>query len=357
MTASALPRQLTFAAAIREALSIAMSRDPSVYVIGLGAPDPKGIFGTTADLEKDYGSDRVLDMPVSENAATGLVLGSAIDGLRPVMTHQRIDFALHAMEQLVNQAAKWHYMFDGKMRAPIVIRMLVGRGWGQGPQHSQSLHNWFAHVPGLKVVMPALPADAKGLLLAAIADDNPVIFIEHRWLYGVSGPVPEGHFVSTIGPARVVREGHDITIAASSFMTLEALRASAILEDGGISAEVIDIQTLNPLDPESIFTSVGKTGHLVVADCGWSHCGFAGEIVARVAETVHGALRSPPRRISLPDYPTPTSPALTKGFYPDVGRIVTEVADTLALPVTRFNLPAGDAVPHDVPDNNFAGPF
>lgn len=357
MTHGHPPRELSFAGAINEAMSIALEKDPSVFVIGLGAPDPKGIFGTTSGLRDTHGSERVLDMPVSENAATGLVLGAAIDGLRPVMTHQRIDFALHSLEQIVNQAAKWHYMFDGQMRAPIVIRMVVGRGWGQGPQHSQSLHNWFAHVPGLKVVMPALPADAKGLLLASIADDNPTIFIEHRWLYDIAGPVPEGHVTAQIGPANVVREGEDITIAASSFMTIEALRAAATLSDGGVSAEVIDIHTLNPLQDDLIISSIEKTGHLIVADCGWSHCGFAGEVIARVAEQSHGTLRSAPRRIALPDCPTPTSPALTDGFYPDSRNIVKMTTEILGIPDSRFESPVSGRSLHDVPDSDFAGPF
>lgn len=357
MTSDDPSRELSFAGAINEAMSIALQEDPSVFLIGLGAPDPKGIFGTTSGLKDTYGSDRVLDMPVSENAATGLVLGAAIDGLRPIMTHQRIDFALHSMEQIVNQAAKWHYMFDGQMRAPVVIRMVVGRGWGQGPQHSQSLHNWFAHVPGLKVVMPALPADAKGLMLAAIADDNPTIFIEHRWLYDIAGPVPKGNVTACLGPTNVIRDGGDITIVASSFMTIEALRASTALKDGGVSAEVIDVPTLNPLQADAIIASVEKTGHLLVADCGWSHCGFAGEIIARVAEQAHGSLRAAPCRVALPDCPTPTSPALTDGFYPDSRNIVKRSAKMLGIPESRFESPVGRHIPHDIPDNEFAGPF
>ncbi len=357
MTRDKPTREKSFASAINEAIRIALEKDPSVFVIGLGAPDPKGIFGTTTGLVETFGSDRVLDMPVSENAATGLVLGAAIDGMRPIMTHQRIDFAFHSMEQIVNQAAKWHYMFDGRMKAPIVIRMVIGRGWGQGPQHSQSLHNWFAHIPGLKVVMPSLPADAKGLLLAAIADDNPTIFIEHRWLYDIVGPVPDGYEEIPLGAAKVAREGADVTIVASSFMTIEALRAATTLGDAGVSAEVIDVHTLNPLQPETIFSSVEKTGHLVVADCGWAHCGFAGEIIARVAEHTLGSLRAAPRRIALPDCPTPTSPGLTDGFYPESNDIVKLIAEMLGIPKSRFEFPSERRMPHDVPDNDFAGPF
>jgi pyruvate dehydrogenase E1 component beta subunit len=354
---AARDRTLTFAEAVNEALAQSLDHDPSVYVIGLGVPDPKGVFGTTAGLSTAFGEDRVFDMPVAENAVTGIVLGSAIDGMRPVMTHQRVDFALHSLEQLVNQAAKWHYMFDGRMRAPLVVRMIVGRGWGQGPQHSQSLHGWLAHIPGLKVVMPALPADAKALLIAAIQDDNPVIFIEHRWLYGISGPVPDTYDVGTLGAPRIVRPGTDITIAASSYMTIEALRASSLLARSEIDAEVIDVHTLSPLDDGPILDSVRRTGRLLVADCGWTHCGFGAEVTARVSEKAYGGLKGAPRRIAMPDWPTPTSPALTADFYPGVREIMTATAAMLDLPASRLVFPEPGNIPHDVPDTSFAGPF
>jgi len=193
-------REIKFYEALNEALDQCMAAEPSVYVMGLGVPDPKGIFGSTLGLQDRYGPGRVMDMPVAENGMTGVAIGSALAGMRPVMTHQRIDFALLALEQLVNQAANWHYMFAGKMKIPLVIRMIVGRGWGQGPQHSQNLHTWFAHVPGLKVVMPATPYDAKGLLISSIEDDNPVIFIEHRWLYNITGFVPGNMYRVQLSP-------------------------------------------------------------------------------------------------------------------------------------------------------------
>jgi pyruvate dehydrogenase E1 component beta subunit len=282
-------RDLKFFQALKEATEIAMTRDPSVYLMGLGVPDPKGIFGSTLNLHKKFGDDRVLDMPTSENGMTGVAIGSALAGMRPVLTHQRIDFALLSIEQIVNQAAKWHYMFGGLMKIPLVIRMIVGRGWGQGPQHSQSLQAWFAHVPGLKVVMPATPHDAKGLLIASIEDDNPVIFIEHRWLYGMSGQVPEGHYTVPLGQARVARTGRDLTIAATSYMTLEALRAAERLAEEGIDVEVVDVRTLKPLDETTILGSVKKTGRLIVADTGWKTMGIGAEIVARAAEECQGS--------------------------------------------------------------------
>ena len=198
-----MTRELKYFQAILEATDQCLAADPRVYVIGLGVTDPKGIFGTTLGLEAKYGPRRVMDMPVSENALTGIALGSAVTGMRPIMTHQRVDFALLALDQLINNAAKWHTMFGGRMRAPMVIRLIIGRGWGQGPQHSQSLQALFAHIPGLKVVMPATPYDAKGLLVAAVEDDNPVIYLEHRWLHGIWGPVPEERYRVPLGEARV----------------------------------------------------------------------------------------------------------------------------------------------------------
>jgi pyruvate/2-oxoglutarate/acetoin dehydrogenase E1 component len=347
-------RLLTFAQALNEALDLAMSRDASVYVMGLGVPDPKGIFGSTLGLAEKHGTDRVLDMPTSENAMTGVAIGTALAGMRPVLTHQRIDFALLAMEQMVNQAAKWHYMFGGRMRVPLVIRMIVGRGWGQGPQHSQSLQAWFAHVPGLKVVMPTTPHDAKGLLLASIEDDNPVIFIEHRWLYGIRGHVPEGAYRVPLGEARVARGGADVTLVGISYMTLEALRAAELLARDGIEAEVVDVRTLRPLDERTILESVRRTGRLLVADTGWKTGGFAAELVSRAAEELFGVLKSPPRRVALPDCPTPTTPALAAEYYPRAVHIAEAVYRMLGV---EREVKDDVTMPLDVPNARFTGPF
>jgi pyruvate dehydrogenase E1 component beta subunit len=298
-----------------------------------------------------------MDMPTSENAMTGVAIGSALVGMRPIMTHQRIDFAVLAIEQIVNQAANWHYMFGGKMSVPLVIRMIIGRGWGQGPQHSQSLQAWFAHVPGLKVVMPTTPYDAKGLLISSIEDNNPVIFIEHRWLYNIAGHVPEGVYRVPLGRARVIREGNDLTIAATSYMTLEALRAAEMLTENGIRAEVIDIRTLKPLDEALILESVRKTGRLIVADTGWKTVGFGAEIVARIAEEALDALKSPPKRIALPDCPTPTTPALANLYYPRAAHIVVTTKQMMGLSADEPVLHTATFVPLDVPDASFKGPF
>lgn len=352
-----MTRQLRFFEAIREATDQAMARDPSVYVIGLGVPDPKGIFSTTAGLQEKYGPQRVMDMPLSENAMTGVAIGSALVGMRPIITHQRVDFALLAMEQMVNQAAKWHYMFDGKHKVPLVVRMVVGRGWGQGPQHSQSLQAWFAHVPGLKVVMPTTAHDAKGLLTASIEDDNPVIFLEHRWLHGIADVVPEAHYTVPLGKARAMREGNDVTLVATSYMALEALRAADEFGSEGVSAEVIDLRTVRPWDEQTVLASVRKTGRLVVADTAWKLFGVSAEIVATVTERAFDALKSAPERVASPDYPSPTSPVLADGFYPRAGDVVLAAKRTLGLKPTTGLLRVAPGQKLDIPDPSFTGPF
>lgn len=352
-----MTRELKYFQAINEAIDLCMAKDPSVYIMGLGVPDPKGIFGSTLGLQEKYGSMRVLDMPTSENGMTGVAIGSALIGMRPIMTHQRIDFALLAMEQIVNQAANWHYMFSGKMSVPMVIRMIVGRGWGQGPQHSQSLQAWFAHIPGLKVVMPTTPYDAKGLLISSIEDNNPVIFIEHRWLYNIAEHVPEGVYRVPIGQARAIREGNDLTIVSTSYMTLEALSAAEILAANGIRAEVIDVRSLKPLDDGLILESVHKTGRLIVVDTGWKTCGFSAEIVALVAEKSFSDLKSPPVRIALPDCPTPTSPALAAHYYPLATHIAIAARKMLGLDTNDIQSRKSVSVPLDIPDISFKGPF
>ena len=232
---------MSFAAAIRDALAVALARDPGVIVYGLGTTDPKGVFGTTQDLHKTFGPERVFDMPTSENAMTGIGVGAALAGLRPVLTHQRLDFALLSLDQIVNNAAKWRFMFGGGRPVPLTIRMIIGRGWGQGPTHSQSLQAWFAHIPGLKVVMPTTPEDAKGLLLESIFDDDPVIYLEHRWLHNMTDEVAEGDYRVAIGSARRLRSGADVTIVAMSLMTVEALHAVDHLVHQGITCDLIDL--------------------------------------------------------------------------------------------------------------------
>jgi len=352
-----LGRKITFAQAINEALSQAMEMDDSVICYGLGVPDPKGVFGTTLGLQERFGENRVFDMPASENAMTGVAIGASLNGIRPVMTHQRVDFFLLAMDQLVNNAAKWHYMFGGRLSVPITIRLIIGRGWGQGPTHSQNLQAWFAHIPGLKVVMPATTAGAKGLLLSSIFDDNPVIFLEHRWLHNLEGEVPENDFRIPIGKAERLKTGEDISIVSFSYMTVEALHAVEFLETKGISCELINLRSIKPIDWDTIFRSVHKTGRLLALDTGPESGSIAGEVIARVSSNCFDALKQAPRRLTLPDIPTPTSLALTKVFYKRaediadlVGSMLGKDLDTNALKIQRKFL-------HDVPGDWFKGPF
>lgn len=353
-----MPRELKYAQAVLEATEQCMAADPRVYVMGLGVTDPKGTFGTTLGLESKFGPKRVLDMPTSENAMTGVAIGSALLGMRPVMTHQRADFALLAMDQLVNNASKWRFMFGGRGSVPLVVRAIVGRGWGQGPQHSQSLHATFAHFPGLKVVAPSTPHDAKGLLISAIEDDDPVVFVEHRWLHDLFGPVPEEPYRVPIGKARVARAGSDATIVASSHATVEALRAADALARRGVSVEVVDARTIKPFDADTALASAERTGRLVVVDSGWRSFGFASEVVALAAERLHGRLKSAPARVTLPDHPTPSSPALAAGYYPLPVDVANAVLRALGLPeATEEELGLTSPTPRDVPDRRFMGPF
>jgi pyruvate dehydrogenase E1 component beta subunit len=349
--------QKNFAAAINDALHTAMAIDPSVICYGLGVTDPKAVFGTTADLEKCFGSDRVFDMPTSENAMTGVAIGAALNGIKSVMTHQRLDFFLLAMDQLVNGAAKWHYMFGGQNSIPITIRLIIGRGWGQGPTHSQNLQAWFAHIPGLKVVMPTTPRDAKGMLLTSIFDPNPVIFLEHRWLHNTIGDVPEGDVRVPLGLAGITRVGTDITIVSMSYMTVEALHAAEFLKEYGVSCEIIDLKTIKPLDWETVFSSVSKTGRLLALDSGFTTGSVAGEIVARVAMEKFSTLKCAPARLAMPDVPEPTSPALTKGFYVRAADVAVLALEMMGLTTEGVHRQLPEPMPHDVPDEWFKGPF
>ena len=351
-----MTRLISYAEALREAQDYCLGAYPGCFLMGLGVPDPKGIFGSTLGLQDKYGPDRVFDVPLSENAMTGVALGSAISGMRPILTHQRVDFALSSVEQIVNQAAKWHYMFGGRMKAPMVIRMVIGRGWGQGPQHSQSLHSWFAHIPGLKVILPASPSDAKGMLISAIEDENPVVCLEHRWLYGVSDAVPKGDYRVPIGECRVVRPGTDITLVGVSYMTLECLRAAEVLAQHGVAAEVIDLRTARPLDGQTILDSTRRTGRILTVDHAPTFCGISSEISSLVTNTQFSTLSAAPQSLGLPDHPTPTSPSLSDQYYPLANQIVFKCATTLGIDI-KLHSPQETTHSLDQPDDTFHGPF
>lgn len=357
MQAEQETRGVTYSEAIREALFEAMARDATVICFGLGVDDPKSIFGTTAGLRQEFGARRVFDMPTSENAMTGVAIGSAINGLRPVMCHQRLDFFLLALDQLVNHAAKWHYMFGGQRSVPITFRLLLGRGWGQGPTHSQSLQAWFAHIPGLKVVMPATPTDARELLLASIFDDNPVVFLEHRWLHEQVENQEQRLEKLPIGKAKTICPGNDITLVGYSFMVIEALKAARFLHTMGVSCDVIDLRTIKPLDTGHVVASVKKTGKLLVIDNSSPFCSVGSEIITQIMSSCFYDLQAAPERLAFPDAPVPTSHSLTKSYYPRASDIVGSVARMLGLAVPHGAIRGLDASPHDVPGQWFKGPF
>jgi len=361
--ARAAIRSISFGEAIREGILEAARRDPAVFLMAEGVDDPSSVFGTIKGIGKELGAERSVEMPIAENALIGIAIGAAMSGRRPVISLQRIEFALLAIEQIVNNAAKTHYVSNGQHRVPLVLRMVVGRGWGQGPEHSQSLEAMFSYFPGLKVVMPAIPREAKGLIAAAIEDDNPVIFIEHRWCQFATGHVPEGYYRENLTGSHLHGSGNDVTIVASSYMTLEALRAAEALKEAGCAATVIDLRVLRPLNMGPIFESVRKTGHLLTVDTGWRTLGLGAEIVARVVQECFGALKTAPRRIGLPDHPAPSSRGLVRDFYPSAESILIEAGELAdvnpaRLEAARRDLAAQRAkVPIDVPDPFFRGPF
>ncbi len=323
-------RQLTYAQAIREAHAQLLRTDPRVFLLGQGLWSPWYAGTTLQAIDKDFGRDRVLDSPVSENATTGAAIGAAIAGMRPIVFHPRMDFMLLAVDPIVNQAANWSYLFGGQVGVPVVIRSVINRGGEQGAQHSQALQALFMHVPGLKVVMPSTPYDAKGLLIAAVYDGNPVLYIDDRWLYEETGEVPEESYRVPIGKAAVRRPGRHVTIVATSYMVAQACRAAESLEQRGIDAELIDLRSIKPWDRELVLSSVGKTGRLVVTDAAWTTGGIAAEIAATVAGELLQVLKAPIKRVCLPDVPAPTSRALEQTYYPSVDDIVAAVEKTVA---------------------------
>jgi len=313
--ASAAGRSCSYADAIREALDQAMSLDPAVFVMGQDVDAPTAMFGCTRDLHRAHGAARSFDTPLAENAMMGIAVGAALGGMRPVYMHNRPDFLLLAADQLINHAAKWHYMFGGRVGVPLVVWACIGRGWGSAAQHSQALHGLFMHAPGLKLVMPSTPSDAKGLLLSAIADENPVLVMEHRWNFRQTGHVPEDLYRVPIGQGIIRRRGTDVTIVSVSHMVHEASRAAEVLCERGVDAEVLDLRTLKPVDEALLLDSVSRTGRVVVADCGWLTGGVTAEIAALLAQKAFSCLRAPIERVACPDTPTPAGVTLEEGFY------------------------------------------
>lgn len=309
-------RILRYDQAITEATFECMERDPNVFIIGQGVKSPWYVGSTTKGIQDKFGVTRLIDTPVSENAILGTGIGASLIGLRPIIVFPRMDFMMYAMEQLADELNNIHYMFGGAMTAPVVVRSIINRGGEQAAQHSQALHAFFAHLPGIKVVMPASAYDAKGLLVAAIEDENPVMYIDDRWLYDISDSVPKEHYTVPIGKARIRTKGNDITVVAVSYLVPEAIHASEILAKDGINIEVIDPRTIKPLDTKTIICSVKKTGRLIIADVGWKDFGISGEISSQVHEMAFKYLKTPIVRIALPNTPAPMSKTLENKYYP-----------------------------------------
>lgn len=321
--------RMQYCDAILAGFEYTMANDPKVLAIGQGLWSPWYVGRSMDGLDRKFGLERVIDTPVSEQATTGIAIGAALNGYRPIVIHPRMDFMVLATDQIVNQAAKWRHMLGGGRSPSVVIRGIVNRGGEQGAQHSQALHSWYAHIPGLRVVMPATPADARDLLIAAVQSPDPVLYIDDRWLYEWEEEVPEPRDLdlSTLGP-QLLREGTDLTIGAASYSVRMALDAAEELAKEGVSCAVVDARILNPFDPELLRNSVRRTGRFLAVDGGWANCGFAGEMIAAVAEAIEpSALRARPARITLPHAPAPTSKPLEAAYYPTAATIVAKARE------------------------------
>ena len=342
-------RKLKYSQALSEGIVQSMERDNSIFMTGIAVDYPSGIFGSTTEAARRFPS-RVFDAPAMENALTGIAIGAAAVGKRPIIVHPRNDFMFLAFDMMINLAAKWKYMYGGNAGSvPIVVRAVIGKGWGQGASHSQSLQSVLAHFPGLNVVMPAFPKDAKGLVMSALEHSSPVVILEHRSLYDIEDVVPEEPVFTPIGKASVVREGNDITVVATSFMVYEALSAAAALEKEGVSVEVVDLRSIRPLDEDTVLRAIRKTGRLIVADTSWELCGVSSEIAALAAEKAFNHLKGPVRRINVANCPAPVSQPLEEAFYPTASTIARAALSMLGIQSNTFgNIDRED---------NFKGPY
>jgi acetoin:2,6-dichlorophenolindophenol oxidoreductase subunit beta len=350
-------RTVPYVEALREAFIEEMQRDERVFIFGLDVDDHKGIQGSTLDLQKQFGKARVFGTPLSEDAMTGVAIGAAQAGLRPIHVHIRMDFLLLCMNQLINMAAKAHYMYNGQVKVPMVIRAMIGRSWGQGGQHSQAFQSFFMHVPGLKVVAPSNAHDAKGLMKSAIRDDNPVMFVEHRLLYGLESYIPDEEYTVPLGKARIIVAGSDISILAISHMQLAAQRAQKYLAKVGIRSEIIDPLTLWPLDMDTIIASLQKTGHLLIVDNAWLPCGASSEIMAQVHEHLPAGLQGKPismARMGFAHTTCPTTRSLEDLFYPSGRTIAAKAYKMLTGKEDVSWLPENDS---QTEIDAFKGPF
>lgn len=322
-------RQITYLQALNEALREELTRDERVFIAGEDVAVFGGGLGVTQGLYQEFGEKRVMDTPISEAAIIGLGVGAAATGLRPCVEIQFMDFIGCCMEQILNQMAKLRYMFGGKITLPLVVRTPAGAGLNAGAQHSQSLESFFTHIPGIKVVMPSMPYDAKGLLKASIRDENPVMFIEPKLLMAFEGPVPEEEYTLPLGEADIKREGKDVSIVSWSYMVHVALRAAETLAKDGIQAEIVDLRTLKPLDEKTLLGSVEKTGKVIILHEAWRTTGFGAEVAAVIAEKAFDYLDAPITRVTAPDTPAPFSPVLESFFMPDEENVIQAVKGIL----------------------------
>lgn len=321
----------SYAKAINEAHEQLLKTDKRVFVIGQGVESPWCVGTTTLGLVSKFGPERVIDVPISEAGVTGSAIGAAMAGMRPIVFHPRMDFMYLAMDQIINHAANWYYMFDGQINVPVTIRGIVNRGNEQAAQHSQSPFAIYAHIPGLKVVCPASPYDAKGLLIAAVKDDNPVLYTDDRWLYGLKEEVPDELYEVPIGKGKLCKEGQDVTVVAISYLVNEAMEAAAIVERQGINAEVIDPRTLKPLDEDLILDSVSKTGRLIIADPDWPVCSCSEHIANLVYQRLFNKLTCPIKLINFPNAPVPASTSLEKAYFPNRTDIVDSILEMMLI--------------------------
>jgi pyruvate/2-oxoglutarate/acetoin dehydrogenase E1 component len=331
-----------------------MKKDKSIICYGLGIDDPKNIFGTTKNLAKLFGPNRVFDTPTSENCMTGVGVGLALNGFKPIMTHQRMDFFLYAFDQLINNAAKWNFMFGEKINLPFTIRLIVGRGWGQGPTHSQSFHNLFANIPNLKVICPALPDDVFGLYKSCIDDKCTTIIIEHRWCHNLKTNKKKFFKNIPLGKANILKKGNDITICTFSFSTIEIMNLYQEFKKFNINVEHIDLRSIKPLDIKTIRQSVKKTKRILIFDnLSNPICSIGDTIISQISD-LYKIFKYKPKNLTLPDTPNPTSHALSRKYYNDKNKIIKQVCKMVG---KKFNKTIQYKNSFDVPDTNFMGPF
>ena len=349
---------VTCADLIRSTLRQQLLIDESLILMGLGVNDPKGVFGTTLELFKEFGTDRVIETPTSENAMLGVAVGLALNGHRVVSIHQRLDFFLLAMDQLVNGASKWNFMFGGRTPIPITIRLILGRGWGQGPTHSQNLHSIFTHLPGVKVVMPALAQDVGPLLSLSIMDPNPVIFLEDRWLHVQNVGQSEKYTpVSRLGQHATLRNGRDATIIASGFMVVEALRVADSFERVGVFFRVVDLKSLKPLDIDYLVNEIRMTKNVIILDSGPAFSNFGKEIAYQISQALFDHIEKAPLVISGLDAHEPTSHGVIQKFKVSASNIAQNIAKYFQISLPKEMVEDLEKVVPDVPNEQFRGPF